>query len=76
MALFVGDHNIIPHHISASSAKGLENKIKQLQALKGMEYKFINFYFDSVKGEHVGWYYEKVYEFEQLSGAINAKATE
>jgi hypothetical protein len=76
MALFYGDSNIIPRAIEASSAKMLEQKIHKLQLVKGMEYKFINFYFDTLKQKHVGWYYVLITDQEIIEGALNAKVTE
>lgn len=65
MALFIGSADIIPRSIRAKSAVSLERKIRDLQLKKGMEYKFISFYFD---GEyHVGWYYIHLTETEVLT---------
>lgn len=66
MALFYGDSNIIPRAISASTEKALERKIHNLQLKKGMEYKFISFYYDSNRNRHVGWYYALFNEIEEL----------
>lgn len=68
MALFLGDSNIVPRAIKANSVKGLEKKIHALQVKDGMEYKFINFYFDGEN--HVGWYYIVLTEQEQFNKAI------
>lgn len=68
MALFLGDSNIIPRAIKANSLKALERKIHSLQLKKGMEYKFISFYFDGES--HVGWYYIHLTESEQINELI------
>jgi hypothetical protein len=76
MAQYIGDHNIVPVSVRAKTASGLENKIRQLQLMDGCEYKFISFYFDPVKGEHVGWYYVQKTDQEIIQGALNGNATE
>jgi len=76
MALFTGSSLIVPKSISATSRMGLERKIQLLNAKDGMEYKFINFYFDSKSNEHVGWYYTQINESELiLTENKNAKTT-
>jgi len=76
MALFTGSHLIVPKSISASSTKALERKILIEQAKTQREYKFINFYFDPVRKEHVGWFYDVEDEQKLLMENINAKASE
>ena len=71
MALFLGSSNIIPRAIRAKSVKSLERKIHELQLKKGMEYKFISFYFDGT--DHVGWYYIHLTETEQLTELMENK---
>jgi len=57
MALFVGSSLIAPHAISAKTTAGLQRKILIEQSKSGYEWKFIGFYYDPEKKEHVGWYY-------------------
>lgn len=71
MALFVGSADIIPRAIRARSAASLERKIRDLQLKKGMEYKFISFYFDG--HFHYGWYYVHLTETEVLTEAMENK---
>lgn len=77
MALFMGSKDIVPRSIRAKSANALERKIHALQIKKGMEYKFISFYFDGT--EHVGWYYVHLTETELLIETmekLNGRTTE
>lgn len=73
MSLFYGSNNILPQAVTAKSVKALHRKIRNLQLVKGMEYKFINFYFDG--SEHVGWYYILLDETEIIREKLDGTIT-
>ena len=76
MALFYGDQNIIPHSISAKTKSGLERKIHERSKKLKAELKFINFYYDPKKKEHVGWYYFIKDEQEQIQEFLDGRSKE
>lgn len=71
MALFIGNSNIVPRSISASSPKLLEKNIHRLQMTEGMEYKFISIYYDPQSKKHIAWYYIQLTEDQIIKESLN-----
>ena len=74
MAIFTGDHLFLPQSISSKNRLGLERAIQRLQAVNKTEYRFISFYFDTEKKEHVAWFYKRKTEEETISEVLNERS--
>lgn len=61
-----GNHRNLPSYLEAKTLRGLFNKIKTMQRESKSEYKFINFYYDSDKKNHVAWYYKEITLREEI----------
>jgi len=53
-------HTILPRSLSSKSLRGLERKFQDLQLKTLKQYQVINVYFDTLKNEHVMWYFEQL----------------
>jgi hypothetical protein len=47
----------VPVSISDPTREGLSRKLLSIQAAQGAALKVVSIYFDSLKNEHVLWYY-------------------